>query len=306
MKTRIISIIAVAGLVFSSCMKEEKTEVTDNREVKFSSGIMANLTKVGGADGNQWQGNEAIGIFMVGNGTTTVAEGTGNIQYTTTSTGTSATFTSTTPIYYPVVQSTKVDFITYHPYNASITGYVYPINVANQSDQSAIDLMTTFVNNGGAGYDKTNSTAINLNFTHKLAKVVINVTNGAGVPNLTGLTVAIDGMNTKANFDLATVIGTDNGISTESDILSITPFDAGSNSYEAILLPVTLSNTHIVRFTVGGNTHTWVMTNNSGSITQFSGGMKYTFNVTIQRDDVKISSSITNWNSQAASTGIGS
>ncbi|MBK5720632.1 fimbrillin family protein [Dysgonomonas sp. Marseille-P4677] len=115
MKTNLLSIMmTVASFIFASCSSNDEPEVYD-RKVKFSSGISANLAKVGGTDGNQWEGNESIGIYMVGNKTTDVAEGAQNIRYTTTSTGASATFTSTTPIYYPVNILSKVDFIAYHP-----------------------------------------------------------------------------------------------------------------------------------------------------------------------------------------------
>lgn len=303
MKTSIISIMAATSIVFVSCSNDDKPEV-NNREVRFSSGILANQSKVGGSDGNQWEGNEAIGIYMVENGTTNVVEGATNIQYTTNSTGASAIFNSTNPIYYPVDISRKVDFIAYHPYNSEVSNYVYPINLATQNSQSAIDLMTTFANNTGAGYDKTNTSAINLRFRHRLVKVVINVINGAGIPNLDGLTVNIEGMNTTANFDLQNTTGT-GGISNESNIAIITPFNAGNNSYEAILLPVILNNTHIVRFVVDGNTYVWAINNNNNSINTLAGSMKYTFNVTIQKENVEVVSTIDIWESGGNSTGIG-
>ncbi|MBK5720631.1 fimbrillin family protein [Dysgonomonas sp. Marseille-P4677] len=161
--------------------------------------------------------------------------------------------------------------------------------------------MTAFADNTGAGYDKANTSAINLRFKHQLAKIVINVANGAGIPNLTGLTVSIEGMNTNADFDLKGTAG----ITNISEIVAITPFDAGSNNYEAILLPVTLNNTHVVRFTVGGNTYIWTISNNNNNITAFESSKKYTFNVTINKEEVQVTGAIDVWENGGSGTGIG-
>lgn len=301
MRTKFLSVLAVTAILFASCGNDDEvtTEVNDGR-VLFSSGVNVATPKVGGILGNIWNNGDAIGIYMVENGGTTVAEGAANMKYTTTSTSTSATFTPGSPaqaIYYPVDITQKVDFIAYHPHNPSVTNYVYPVDVADQASQSAIDLMRAFANGmGNAGYDKTNASPVNLIFDHQLSKVILNVTAGDGVDNLNGLTIAIKGMNTTADFDLKGVGGITNEAGAASS--SIAPFDAGSNKYEAILLPVALT-TQAIEFTVDGNTYSWTInnSNNTNNVTSLEKGKIYTFNVTLMKHKVEVTGSINLWQS---------
>lgn len=300
MKTKFLSVLAISALFFASCSNDDNTtpEVNDGR-VLFSSGVRGVTTKVVGDDGDQWEGNEHIGIFMRDN-----AAGKGivssNVDYATTSTGTSATFTSSSPIYYPVNTPAKVDFVAYHPYQASLTNdYGYSVDVAIQSSQSAIDLILAKNDNLLAGFDKTNTSPINLVFDHQLAKVKINVKKGAGVADLTNLAVKITGMNTTADFDIST-----SSLSNETTIADIIPFDAGSNKYEAILLPTALI-TQTITFTVGGNTYEWLINdaaNNTNNVTSLEKGKVYTFNVTVKKNAVVVTGTITPWQSAGAAT----
>lgn len=307
MRTRFLSVLAVTAILFASCGNDDEvtTEVNDGR-VQFSSGVNAATPKVGGADGNEWSMNDPIGIYMRDNaaGKAIVSD---NIEYKATSftnNSKSATFTpanATETIYYPVNTPAKVDFVAYHPYQSGISNYVYKVDVssAKQASQTGIDLMRAYADNndgtGAKGYDKTNVLPVNLVFDHQLVKVKINVTAGAGVDNLNGLAVTIKGMDTTADFDLSGV----NGITNEAGAAnsSITPFNAGNNSFEAILLPVSTLTTETIEFTVGGNTYTWTIndTNNSNNVTSLVKGKIYTFNVTVMKHAVEVTGSINKW-----------
>lgn len=303
MKTKFLSALAITVILLVSCSNEDNTPETNDGHVKFSSGVSANQTKVGGSDGNQWEGNEAIGIYMVETGDVLIAEDAENIKYTTTSTGAAATFTSTTPIYYPVDATQKVDFIAYHPYSGSVSSYVYPINVANQSNQSAIDLMRATANNSGSGYDKTQGVSyVNLAFDHKLTKVIINTTpdtdNGLTQADLANMTVTINGLNTKANYNITTdLLSTPN---TVADIL--TKSTTAGTLYEAIVVPQS--------FTAGVVTVEFALNNVKSEVfvyevpaTTFAKAEKHTFNVTVQRTGVAVRGTINGWDPVGAVSG---
>lgn len=289
-RTGFLSLVAITALLLVSCNTDDDIQEANDGKVLFSSGIEGPQLRVGGADGDEWEGDESIGIYMRNNADEAILSN--NVEYKAQSAGKTTTFTSTTPIYYPVNTPVKVEFIAYHPHQTPLAGdYGYKVNVATQTSQSAIDLMVAEADNGGTGYDKANTSPVNLKFYHQLAKVVLNVSPGDGVDDLTGLAVSLTGMNTTADFDIAT-----KALTGETDAAAITPFNAGGNAYEAILLPVTtLGTSHVVEFAVDGNTYAWTMSDNDGGITGLVAGNKYTFNVTVQKNKVSVSGTIEAW-----------
>lgn len=302
MKTKFLSAVAISALLFASCSNDDTPEVNDGR-VKFTSGITATpQTRVATDDaGNStWSVNDPIGIYMVANGTTTVAGSAENIPYKATTAAASTSFTPSgaTTIYYPVNTPAKVDFIAYHPYESSVADWVYPVNVSTQTPQTNIDLMYATADNSGQGYDKT-STNVDFTFDHQLVKLIINVSTGAGVTG-TVSSVSIAGMNTSAKFDLKGSAGlTDLGTPQ-----AIVPYTATAGTkYEAILLPMAaLSAANTVTFTTTtGETFTWVMANN---ITGLAAGRIYVYYITLTKYAVNASGSISNWTVGTPGAGI--
>lgn len=308
MKTKLLSALALTVILFASCSNDDNdTDNANNGQIRFLSGVTGATTRVGGTNGDTWNSGDAIGIYMIEHGqvlsASSIKENAGNVKYTTTSTSTTATFTSTTPIYYPV-NGPLVDFRAYHPYSSSaIDGsYWYELDLLDQSNQSAIDLMTASADNSGIGYDKTNTSAVSLNFQHQLSKVIVNVLAGDGINNLTGLDVKVKGTHHTVLFDLRdfTFVGT--GIVGNP---VMTPYSAGSNSYELILPPTEYYNLSdcTVEFTIGGNTYVWTISDNSSGITDFESGEKYTFEVTLTKNKVQVFGEITQWTSVNGGTG---
>jgi hypothetical protein len=119
----------------------------------------------------------------------------------------------------------------------------------------------------------------------------MTVQRDASVPTLSGLTVAINGLNTKADFDLKT-----GGALTASGTPTVlVPFQAGSNQYEAILLPATTLTNQTVTFTVGSDVYTWKISDN---ISEFKRGEKYDMTVTLRKKALTVTGSITDWASE--------
>jgi hypothetical protein len=301
--TKFVTAIALCATIAASCTvgNEKMDFVPDKQElvaVKLGSkNIAAMQTRV---DGDQWDGSEVIGVFMTQNTTTNIIAGSGNVPYEVSSVSNpSATFAAAgAKLYYPEAVTPKVGFVAYHPYAASLEGtWGYPIDITDQSNQSAIDLMTAY-DNYGAGYDNTNSSPVDLPFTHRLVKVVINVTNGSGVDasELNGMTAGITNMLTEGTFDLSTPSGF---LTTPvpEPLGDITAYDAGGAVYEAIVLPINIaSSLSKLVFTTSIGTYEIEI----GSIhTQWLNGNKYVYNVTLARGDgeVEISGTVYDWTS---------
>lgn len=302
MKTKLLSALTISALLFASCSNDDSPEVNDGR-VKFTSGITTTpQTKVAtdNAGNSTWSLNDPIGIYMVANGTTTIAESAENIPYKATTAAASTSFTplGSTIIYYPVNTPAKVDFIAYHPYKSSVANWVYPVDVSTQNPQTGIDLMYATANNSKTGYDKT-STNVNFTFYHQLVKLIINVNTGTGVTG-TVSTVSITGMNTSAKFDLK---GTD-GLTDLDTPQAITPYTATAGTkYEAILLPfAALSTANKVTFmTSTGETFTWEMSNDISSL---AAGSIYVYDITLTKYAVSATGSISKWTAGTPGTGI--
>lgn len=303
MKTKILSLAVVtASAILISC---EKNEIVENNDVvRFTSGITATpITRVSiDPNGNSvWEMNDPVGIFMLKHGTTNISEGVKNIQYKASNAGSTTTFTPASgAIHYPMEETEKLDFIAYHPYKAVVSEFVYNVDVSDQTSQTAIDLMWAKADNKRQGYSKASGReglAVNFAFTHKLVKLVMNVSKDASVSgNITS--VKINGMNTTANFDLKGAAGL-TGMAT---LKTITPYNAADTKYEAILLPVgSLTDAHTVTFTTDDReTYVWNMSNEISSLEE---GKIYTYTVNVTKYAVTANGSINKWISVTPGTG---
>lgn len=292
---KFFTMAALAGaMVLTSCNVNDDIQDSGDGAVSFTSGIRQVATPNGGtrASGTTW-GNDAIGIFMVADNTTTVVENAANRQYTTTGNG---NFTAATgqDIYYPMNNSV-VDFIAYYPYNAA-NSTLGNINVAIETDQTVADIQPTFdllYSKDGTGKKSDAATPVTLTFDHMLAKIVMNCEADATVgQSLDGMTVKIKGMNTVNTFNLSN--GT---LGTATTVADITPrMIPNSDSYDAIILPAAATaalGDFSVDFTLAttGETFTWKMPIG----TDFVGGNEYTYDVTLSRTGVTAVGTINAW-----------
>lgn len=306
MKTKnlLLTIVAIS-MAMTSCDKNETTVQTYDGSVRFISGVTATPSSRVAIDDqgkSVWNENDPIGIFMVKHGATTVVNAAANMKYTAAQAGASTSFTpSGSDIYYPLDESAKVDFIAYHPYGDAIgDDFAYAINLSDQTSQTNIDLMTAKADNSGKGYSKENgrnNSAVNFTFTHRLVKLVMNVTKDASVPGtITG--VSIKGMNTAATFDLKGVAG----FTSVGSPIAITPSKTSENKYEAILLPVAaLTDDHLVTFTTDeGETYNWVM---KKQISSLEVEKIYTYDVNVTKYEIIASGAINRWTEGSKGSG---
>ena len=297
MKNTFFTLIVIIAALCISCDDSQVDNGQQGQIITFSSGISDYHTRVNTA-GNGWVVGDSVGIYMLKNGTTTATSE--NMKHSATTAGSSTSFSPETPMYYPTDDS-AVDFIAYHPFSRNVVGMKYPINLTSQQDQSVLDLMyAESYSSKNEGYTQAHGSAVVLTFKHMLSKVIMNVTVSDTSADTDNMTAVIKGMDRVAEFDLTT--GVTSAQSSNGDIVPCST----TTGYEAILFPVDeLTNTHTVEFTVGGKTYIWVMNKNtvvneSGSITTFKRGSKYTFNITIANGTVTatavaVEGSVTPW-----------
>ena len=301
---QLVCIAAVAILMTWSCKKDDSvTPLPEDEQqvaVQFSSnigGLVVRPAAHKAAVGSSWDNNDAIGVFMVDNGINTVRNDATNKRYITAAgNGNFAPGGVTDTVYYPI-NGDKVDFISYYPYVSSInTLGAYSVNVSDQSAPAAIDLLYAKATNGGSGYDKTNTSPIALSFSHQLFKLTLNIPAPAGSTQITTadlvtMTVRIAGMNTHAQFNLAT--GT---LGTASNVANIMPLmvTAGAK-YEAILLPGDFSGVSVTfGITAGNNPGDYVWNIPDGA---FEAGKEYVYSVSFTGEpgDVSVTGVINPW-----------
>lgn len=306
MKATILTAAMIAASVaIMSCDKNETKVTNDDGKVRFTSGITATPGSRAAidAEGNSvWEKGDPVGIYMVEHGAADVVGENGNVKYAAGGAGASTAFTAAgAAIYFPMDEARKVDFIAYHPYNAAVTGFTYPVDLSEQTPQTAIDLMTAKADKSGVGYTKADgrsNTTVDFAFSHRLAKLVVDVTKDASVPgNITA--VSITGMNTAATYDLTGA----GGVTSPKNPADITPCTiTAQEKYEAILLTVgALTAAHTMTFTTdGGETYVWKM---SQQIPALEEGKIYTYTVNVTKYAVTAHGSIKKW--VVGSTGTG-
>ena len=296
-KTLFSTVFIAAATLLASCDNDVLTADSGNNPdpVRFTSRIAtASETRVAtDASGNSlWEKDDPVGIFMVNHGAATPVSGAVNVAYKAASAGSNTSFVAAgvTSIAFPTDETVEVDFIAYYPYSASVADFIYPVNVADQSSQAALDLLYAKADNSGKGYTKQHARdgkTVDYVFDHQLVKLSLDIELGFGGENISA--VCINGMNTTAKFDLATGTLSDFG-----NPAAITPAGSGFE-YEAVLLPVdALTDAHTVTFTVDGTNYTWKMGNDITS-GKLDGEHIYTYTLTIHSWGVSVKGNINSW-----------
>lgn len=282
MKIRnLLSIGIISSLLVTSCVNNDDfSEWNDGSQpITFSSYIKGLSTKAGDTS---WAEGDEIGVFMKNTGSNLAEATRANCKFLTDGSGKMLAATNNDALYYPG-EGIAVDFIAYYPYTKSLNGTTYNVNVADQSNFPAIDLLYA---NNAKNMSSGNPT---LEFTHKLSKVVMNIETDPSIPSLDGLQVTFKGMNTKAEFNLSD--GSFSNASASADInMQVNTIGAKA---EAIVLPATLNNVKVV-FSLGGY-QTEAEIN-----TTYESGKKYTYTVKLSHSGLKPSiqfgdATITDW-----------
>lgn len=284
MKTtaKLFPLALVAAATMASCNGKVSPEAQDDKvAVQFGSSITASR-----AVNDKWTAGDQIGIFMVEENEVlskdAIREDADNIAYKTDGSGAFSPAAEEETIYFPMAGD--VDFYAYYPHTAEVYDYRIALDLSDQSNQEALDLMYAKVR----GRNKSNP-KVELKFSHLLSNLILEVQPGTGLTqaDLAKLTVKVKDADTKAMFNL--VDGTISGEETPEGFTMKT-VEAGKR-YEALLFPTT-SESREIEFDLN-NDHdapfTWTMKS------ALKGGSQYHHQVTLSRTAAEVSGSIKPW-----------
>ena len=272
-------ILAVAAVAFAACthmenpieeiIPEEPTEI--KVPVSLSYSTVDVVESKAAQDLNQ-------GTFASGEGITVRISNTGAGEWTdyAFTTGTAGAMTAPDPGPYYPAGAQNIDIVAYYPASAG-TSFTVASDQTADASYKASDLMFASVTN-----QAKQAAAVNLAFSHKMAKLCVNITPGQGVTSINSLSV-LNVMPT-VSFNQATgEVGTASG-----DATSI----AMSNNGAAIIPAQTISG-GLLSIVTDKGTATYSVADKV-----FEAGKLYTINITVNLRAVGTTTAITGWNSE--------
>lgn len=273
MNTRLFFLTA-AATVLVACTQMEDLSVS-NVPVSLSySTVAATETKAAQ--------NLNEGTFVSGESVTVRISNTGASEWTdyTFTTGDAGAMTAPDPAPYYPAGSQNIDIVAYYPATAGSSFSV----AADQTDDAsykASDLMFASVTN-----QAKQAEAVELAFSHKMAKLCVNITAGQGVESITS--VSILGVKPTVSFNQATgEVGEASGDATTIAI---------SNEGAAVIPAQTIDG-GLLSIVTDKGTATYNVTDKA-----FSAGQKYTLNITVNLRAVGTTTAITGWTSEGTVT----
>lgn len=279
---------ALSTLALMSCTNND-----DNSEWYGSEGIVFTTAIQSRVSGNTWNANDEVGIYMMNAGSGIEAATAQNKKYIAQTNGT-LTAAPGNGIYLP--ESGNVDFIAYYPYTTSVSGNKLAVNVSDQSNPAAIDLIYS---NGTKGVAATTATTISLGFTHQLTKVTLNVTKDETIETLNGLGVNIKGVSTEGEFNLADGTLTATAGTNNKDVAMYIDAQGTTATATAIILPTAASTDQTsLNLTFNLNGQSFTHTISDASI--FEKGTNVSFNAKLSINNGKPvvtvgNATISNW-----------
>ena len=276
-------ILAVAVVVFAACSQMEIPieEIVPENSTNSETPIALSYSTVEVVESKAAQDlNE--GTFTSGESIKVRVSNTGantweDYIFTT---GDAGAMTAPEPAPYYPAGAQNIDIVAYYPASAG-TSFTVATDQTADADYKASDLMFASVTN-----QAEQAEAVNLAFSHKMAKLCVNITPGQGVTSITSLSV----LNVKptVSFNQETgAVGAADG-----EAISI----AMSNNGAAII-PAQTINGGLLSIVTDKGAATYSVTDKV-----FEAGKRYTINITVNLRAVGTTTEITGWTSEGTVT----
>ena len=287
MKTKKLLFAAAALTLLTACSSDDSPIENNEQRVPVTlaySTVDATETRAAqGVNGmTRAAQNLNEGTFASGESVKVRISNTGANAWTdyTFTTGSAGTMTAPNPAPYYPAGSQNIDIVAYYPATAGTTFTVATDQTADAS-YKASDLMFASVTN-----QAKQAEAVNLAFSHKMAKLNVNITAGSGVSSINSLSV----LNVKpsVSFDQATgAVGSASG-----DATSIAMSNNG-----AVVIPAQTIDGGLLSIVTDKGTATY-----SVASKVFAAGQLYTLNITVNLRAVGTTTAITGWTSEGTVT----
>ena len=285
-KTLIFSFGLAATLLATSCTNDEDfNQVLMEEGISFSSSISSRATDT------SFEAGDKIGVSMKQEG----------VQYALYSTENGTNFTSESPLTYGMAGgASTVDFIAVYPYQAN------SVNAGTYSFTLSTEAETPLTNNdvmyGTAPGINVGSKSVNLNFKHKLVKVVVRLVDANG-DAITGAQLEINNQQLAGQMDM-----TDGTVSSTDAADDTMPFAANasvSGEYQAIVMPSDPVQGRYIKITYNEKEYSIPVDGQ-----EFASGKKLSFPVTLNDNGtveegtpITVIPSVTDWEDEKIESG---
>lgn len=291
MRKTILFGLTAAMLVVACSEEDDLRQGIAGEGITFTSSVMSRATDT------SFKAGDAIGVSMytesgfVGNAT--------NVQYTTAD---GSGFTSTNPMTWGAAGSAEtVDFKGVYPYKADAVAdgiYSFTLATGEGASLSDNDVMYSSMTDVTVG-----AKSVDLTFTHKLVKVVMQVYD-QNRKLLPGATVKINNQQTSGTLNLAD--GTVTSTGTADATLDFASNPDVEGEYQTIVMPSTATQGRVITITYKNVDYPCPV-----DIYAFESGNKMTFSVTLNPESgtasqgtiVNATATVENWTEQRIESG---
>lgn len=269
--------------VLAACSDKDETCPTNERvSLSIHAGIVSQGTDA------KWQANDAIGIIMLNAETTTVTGEKTNYRYKTLDE--KGFFEPSDPentAYFPT-EDMQVDVLAYYPHTTAVTpsNLSVPVDVSDQTNLSAIDLMTA-TKITGLTSGKPNVALI---FEHRLCKLVLKVVTDDTTQdvNLAGAKAVLTGTAINGAWNLTAEALTATGDSKDLEL----PMSADGTTATAIVMPTAAGEGKSITLTTAEG-KSYIAEIDAGLA--LTAGTVNTYTMTLHNNQAAITASISPW-----------
>lgn len=288
---------AIAALALTACSNDDEMKVNGENAIRLTSSLNVAETRAAtDIQTSAFDAGENVDVYITehngGNNPTTYPQ---PIEYTT---GAGGALTVGTQYYYPT-SGNGVNIYALYPATAA-TGELFTIadDQSTDANYKASDLM---YGKPASNPVSPSANAVDIQFSHLLSKVTINLKPGANVTSLNGAEVKLLGV--KPSTTLTAGI---NGYSITAASGNVTPITVMTatetvTSGSAIIVPQTLPEMFL-QVTIGDAVMTGKLSTGAPTLTA---GNAYTYDITVNMRGgaLEIEGSITPWNNGGTNSG---
>lgn len=288
MRKTILFGLAAAMLATACSEEDDLRQGIAGEGITFTSSVMSRATDI------SFEPEDAIGISMYADEALTSAV---NVQYVTED---GSAFTSQNPVTWGMAGgAATADFVGVYPYKAdAVANGIYKITLSTEKGASLSENDVMYAKNTSDVGEKD----VNLNFSHKLVKVVMQIydENGNGI---SGAQVKINNQQTTGTLNLADGTVATTGAADQE--LQFARNSSITGQYQTIVMPSEAMQGRIITITYNGNDYPCPV-----DAYVFEIGKRIAFSATINSNGAvspgqptQVSADVTDWDDKVEESG---